>query len=306
MFNLQNKKNRYLLIFFILNFSFFILFYLIKNSVYSQDNYQNDNNDNNDNNLKATIVVNTIPTNCSVYVDNVFIGNTPLRKEISPGQHLIRISYDDNYVSEFIKLIAFAKHTYKYDIKLKYTSIGAYRKAQNYLQEQNYLYAREYFLLSTKSYGKLIPEAYFYAGYISFILKEFDKTEKYLLNYISYNSYSLSSWFMLGESRKTLNKISLAIASYKEALKIVYPKINNIFNSVYVTYDEQKKLEKEIVKNPTLDNYIKLARIYELKGDLNSALYYYRKALMLFNIEISNPYIKKSEIDEYINEYQEK
>lgn len=301
MFNLKSKKNYYISFFLILNISFFILYYLIKNVTYSEDNYP-DNYQDNSSNLKATIVINTVPTNCSVYVDNVFIGNTPLKKEISPGQHLIRISYDDNYVSEFIKLIAFAKHTYKYDIKLKYTSIGAYRKAQNYLEEQNYLYAREYFLLSTKSYGKTIPEAYFYAGYISFILKEFDKTEKYLLNYISYNSNSLSSWFMLGESRKTLNKISLAIASYKEALKVVYPKTNNIFNSIYPTYEEQKKLEKEIIKNPTLDNYIKLARIYELKGDLNSALYYYRKALMLFNIEISNPYIKKTDINkDYID-----
>mgnify|MGYP001774093559 CR=1 FL=1 len=274
----------------------FLLITQIELHVYSQEEE--------DTKLKAVLIVNTVPSNCSVYVDNVFIGNTPLRAEISPGQHLVRISYDDNYVSEFIKLIAFAKHTYKYDIQLKYTSIGAYRKAWNYFEQENYLYAREYFLLSTKSYGKTIPEAYFYAGYISFILKDFQKAEKYLLEYISYNSKSLSTWFMLGESRNTLNKISLAIASYKEGLKIIYPKTVNILNSTYASYEEQKNLEKEILKRPTLENYIKLARIYELKGDLKSSLYYYRKAIMLFNIEISNPYIKGKTNSEDEEEYQ--
>lgn len=295
---IKNKNKERKVIFKLLVFVFFILIYFIKNVVYSNQVNEENQEDYNDNKLKAVLIINTVPSNCSVYVDNVFIGNTPLRAEISPGQHLIKVSYDDNYVSEFIKLIAFAKHTYKYDIQLKYTSLGAYKKAKNYLEQENYLYSREYFLLSTKSYGKLIPEAYFYAGYISFILKEFDKAEKYLLQYISYNSSSLSSWFMLGESRNTLNKISLAIASYKEALKIIYPKTNNIFNSTYATYEEQQKLEKEIIKKPTLDNYIKLARIYELKGDLKSALYYYRKAVMLFNIDISDPYMKKNDIIE--------
>ncbi len=294
MFKSKNKNKKLILNLAI--FIFFILIYFIKKIAYSDQENQENQENYNHNKLKAILIINTIPSNCSVYVDNIFVGNTPLRTEISPGQHLIRISYDDNYVSEFIKLIAFAKNTYKYDIQLKYTSIGAYRKAKNYLEQENYLYAREYFLLSTKSYGKLIPEAFFYSGYISFILKEFDKAEKYLLNYISYNSSSLSTWFMLGESRNTLNKISLAIASYKEALKIIYPKTNNIFNSTYASYEEQQKLEKEITKKPTLDNYIKLARIYELKGDLKSALYYYRKAVMLFNIELSDPYIKKTNI----------
>jgi tetratricopeptide (TPR) repeat protein len=102
---------------------------------------------------------------------------------------------------------------------------------------------------------------------------------------------------MLGESRNTLSKISLAIACYKEALKIIYPKTITILNSTYATYEEQKKLESQIIKNPTLENYVKLARIYELKGDLKSSLYYYRKAVMLFNIDISNPYIRKSELE---------
>jgi TolA-binding protein len=296
MFDLKKQRINQFFISLFLFFVFSILFYF-KIVFSDQEDLDKNTNDYNDNNLKATLVINTIPNSCSVYVDNVFIGNTPLRKEISPGQHLIRVSYDDNYVSEFIKLIAFAKHTYKYDIKLKYTSIGAYRKAQEYLNQENYLYSREFFLLSTKSYGKLIPEAYFYAGYISFILKEFDKAEKYLLEYISYNSSSLSSWFMLGESRNTLSKISLAIACYKEALKIIYPKTTTILNSTYATYEEQKKLENQIIKNPTLENYVKLARIYELKGDLKSSLYYYRKAVMLFNIDISNPYIRKSELE---------
>jgi len=297
MFDLKKIKINQFFIFLFLVFVFSVLFYF-KIVFSDQKEPSEGNNDYSGNNLKAILIINTVPINCSVYVDNVFIGNTPLRKEISPGQHLIRVSYDDNYVSEFIKIIAFAKHTYKYDIKLKYTSIGAYRKGRQYLKQENYLYSREFFLLSTKSYGKLIPEAYFYAGYISFILKEFDKAEKYLLEYISYNSSSLSSWFMLGESRNTLSKISLAIACYKEALKVIYPKTTTILNSTYATYEEQKRLENQIIKNPTLENYIKLARIYELKGDLKSSLYYYRKAVMLFNIDISNPYIRKSEVED--------
>jgi len=239
--------------------------------------------------LTAKLVIVTDPSPADVYINNVFKGSTPLSIEIPPGQHRIRISIDENYVPEYITLVAFAKNKYEYNIKLNLTSKGAYKAAQYYYNNNNLEKAKYYFILSTESFGKLIPEAYFYIGYISFLLKQFEDAQTYLLKYISYNSKSISTWFLLGEIRNTLGNKNLAIASYKECLKIIYPKTQDILNSTKISNQELKKLREEIIHKPTLDNYIKIARIYEQKGDLDSSIYYYRKAIFFFDIDINNP-----------------
>ncbi|MEN3014456.1 MAG: PEGA domain-containing protein [bacterium] len=242
-----------------------------------------------DDDLKARLVIITTPSPAAVYINNVYKGNTPLDIKIDPGQHKIRIAIDENYVPEFISLVAFAKNKYEYNVTLKLTSKGAYTAAQYYHQKGDLQRARDYYLTSTQSYGKLIPEAYFHAGYIDFILKNFEKAEESLLNYISYNPRSISTWYILGEIRNTLNKKNSSIASYKECLKVIYPKTQDILNSTKVTNEELQRLRKEIVKHPTLDNHIRLARIYEQKGDLDNAIYYYRKAVFFFDIDIEKP-----------------
>ncbi|MCX7758459.1 MAG: PEGA domain-containing protein [bacterium] len=244
----------------------------------------------NDDNLTARLVIVSDPSPAAVYINNVFKGNTPLDLEISPGQHRIRIAIDENYVPEFINLVAFAKNKYEYNVKLNLTSYGAYRAAQYYHTIGDLEKARDYYLLSTKSFGKTIPEAYFYAGYIDFILKDFQEAEDNLISYISYNSKSVSTWCILGEVRNTLSKKNLSIASYKECLKILYPKTQDILNSTRVSQDELDRLKKDIIKYPTLENYIRIARIYEQKGDFDNSIYYYRKAVFFFDIDLEKPY----------------
>lgn len=244
----------------------------------------------NDEDLSAALIISSDPSAASVYINNVFKGNTPLRIEIPPGQHRIRIAVDENYVPEYITLIAFAKHRYEYNVKLNLTSKGAYKAAQYYHNLNELEKARDYYILSTKSYGKVIPEAYFYAGYIDFLLKNFESAESNLLNYISYNSRSVSTWYILGEVRNTLNKKNLAIACYKECLKILYPKTQDILNSTKISQNELERLKKDIIKYPTLENYIRIARIYEQKGDYDNSIYYYRKAIFFFDLDLNKPY----------------
>lgn len=240
--------------------------------------------------LTARLVIVSEPLNAAVFINNVFKGNTPLDIEISPGQHKIRIALDDNYVPEYITLIAFAKNKYEYNIKLSLTSKGAYKAARYYHNLGDLEKAKYYYVLSTKSYGKTVPEAYYYLGYINFLLKNFEESEKNLINYISYNSSSVSTWFLLGEIRNTIDKKNLAIASYKECLKILYPKTESILSSVPITQAELDKLKKDVLIYPTLDNYIKIARIYEQKGDFENSIYYYRKAVFFFEINLNDPY----------------
>ncbi|MFN3994999.1 MAG: PEGA domain-containing protein [bacterium] len=244
----------------------------------------------NEEKLTSRLKITSTPSAAAVFINNVFKGNTPLDIEIPPGQHRIRIAIDDNYVPEYITLIAFAKNTYEYNINLKLNTRGSYRAATRYYIEGDLQKAKYYYLLSTKSYGKTIPEAYYYAGYIDFLLKNFEESEKNLLNYISYNSKSVSTWFLLGEIRNTINKKNLAIASYKECLKILYPKTESLLLSTPITQNELERLKKEILIYPTLDNYIKIARIFEQKGDFENAIYYYRKAVFFFEIELDKPY----------------
>ncbi|MCS7164908.1 MAG: PEGA domain-containing protein [Candidatus Calescibacterium sp.] len=243
--------------------------------------------------LRARLVIVSDPSPAAVYINNVFVGNTPLDIEISPGQHRIRIAIDENYVPEYITLVAFAKNKYEYKVNMNLTSQGAYRAAEHYHKLGDLQKARDYYILSTTSFGKTIPEAYFYAGYIDFLFKNFEKAEENLLSYISYNSKSASTWYVLGETRNTLGKKNLAIACYKECLKVLYPKTQNLLNSVKVSSEELEKLKKEIINYPTLDNYIRLARIYEQKGDLENSIYYYRKAIFLFDLNLNEPYQKR-------------
>lgn len=244
----------------------------------------------NEEDLKARLVITSNPSGAAVFINNIFRGNTPLDIEIPPGQHRIRIAIDENYVPEYITLVAFAKNKYQYNVDLKLNSRGAYKIARNYHNQGDLQKAKYYYLLSTQSYGKTITEAYYYAGYIDFLLKNFEEAEKNLLNYISYNSKSVSTWFLLGEIRNTINKKNLAIASYKECLKVLYPKTASLLLSTPVTQSELDRLKKEILIYPTLDNYIKIARIFEQKGDFENAIYYYRKAVFLFDIELDKPY----------------
>ncbi len=242
----------------------------------------------NDSDLKARLVIFSDPTNASVYINNVYRGNTPLDMQIDPGQHRIRIAIDENYVPEFITLVAFAKNKYEHNIKLNLTSKGAYKAARFYHQSGDLQKAKYYYVLSTKSFGKTIPQAYYYAGYIDFLLKDFENSEKNLIDYVSYDPRSFQTWYLLGEVRNTLNKKNLAIASYKECLKILYPKTTDIFNSVKISQNELERLRKEILVYPTLDNYIRIARIYEQKGDLENSIYFYRKAIFFFDIDLED------------------
>lgn len=242
-----------------------------------------------DDSLNAKLVIFSDPSPAAVYINNVYKGNTPLNLDIPPGQHRIRVAIDENYVPEYITLVAFAKNKYEYNIKLNLTSKGAFNAAKYYQSIGELEKAKDYYLLSTKSYGKPIPEAFYWAGYIAFILQRFSEAEEILLNYISYNSKSTSTWYMLGEIRNTINKKNLAIASYKECLKILYPKTQDILNSTKISNEELEKLKKLILNYPTLDNYLRIARIYEQKGDLENSIYYYRKSIFFFDIDLSQP-----------------
>ncbi|MFP4496757.1 MAG: tetratricopeptide repeat protein [Vulcanimicrobiota bacterium] len=243
--------------------------------------------------------VTSTPSNATLVVDRVIRGITPIIIEVERGEHLIRVSVDENWQPFIVNKVI--DKDYNLDVKLIPKSSYSYEKGKEAFNKGDYATARENFENSVKVESKITPEAYFFLGILDKKKDDFIGMEKHLKEYIDLNpphgefirtvpsiypepvNYGvLIAHYLLGDYYKENYNWAQAATTYKLAIPNREAYINK---DLKPTFDNIRKYRDITKKNP--ENYkslVQLAYLYELKGMLFQSMMAYRDSVnLIFN-----------------------
>jgi len=246
---------------------------------------------------KIKLTITSDPLGATVAVDRAIQGNTPLTLELTPGEHIVRVSLDENWIP-FIDTRNF-EQDYELKVTLKRTNEYSYQLGKEAFAQGDYTGSREYLKESLNTQGKIQPDALFFLGVMDYKEKKFEDMEKNLRNYIQQNppsgdfvksypelSSSSPNWavfvshFLIGGYYQEGYKWGEAATMYKLSI----PSYKDFIDKeMKVSYDNIKILRDKVNKNPgDIKSLFQLGYLYEMKGMLFQSMMSYRDGAVCF------------------------
>lgn len=259
---------------------------------------------------KVSLSVVSEPDGATLVVDQVIRGNTPITIEVEKGVHLIRVSFDENWIP-YIKRKEITRDT---DLKITLSPRArvVFQKGKEAFLNRDLESAKEYLENSLNLRGKIVPEAYFYLAFIHKKQDNPEMMEKYLKKYVYLNpphgemvtifprisdkahNYAVKlSFFYLGEIYRKRFDWDNAATAYKLAIP---DRESFIDKNVEPTYENIRELRKICNKNPgDFRSLFQLGYLFELKGKLFQAMVAYRDGVKALFLQ-SPLFVEKMEI----------
>ncbi|MHB2016349.1 MAG: PEGA domain-containing protein [Candidatus Xenobia bacterium] len=225
-----------------------------------------------------------------VFVDRTLVGNAPIEVEEPAGEHLVRISIDENWFPYEKTVTIKPGERVTVTARLRRSSAAAYRAGLDAFNGGHWEDAWRDFRESLSSPGKTNPDAWFYLGMIEEQAQQNPDALRDYSQFAQFRNDYPAVFYHLGKVRQALGQDGPAATAYKLALLHVEPSDQALLQSAPPPTSENIA---QLRRSGETSAQVQLAYLLELKGNLAEARDLYRqlteRAALAHQVDLNLP-----------------